>query len=63
MGAVQRTSRLVAEPEVAPTDGGAGLAGGSFTSVTLIVTVIVSSVTVSVVPSSALPSLTPTVTL
>ena len=40
-GAVQETSRLVVEPEVADTLGAAGAAGGSFTSVTMMVTVVV----------------------
>ena len=41
-GAVQLTSRLVAEPEVVETDGAAGLAGFSSTSVTVMVTSMVS---------------------
>ena len=41
-GAVQLTSRLVAESEVADTLGAAGAAGGSPTSVTVIVTATVS---------------------
>ena len=40
-GAVQVTSRLVLDPTVADTEGTAGRPGGSFTSVTVIVTVTV----------------------
>ena len=42
VGAVQLTSRLVLDPAVAVTEGAAGRPGGSFTSVTVIVTVTVS---------------------
>ena len=49
-GAVQLTSRLVADPGVADTEGAAGATGGSFTSVIPIVTAMVS---VSPLPSSA----------
>ena len=51
VGAVQLTSRLVFDPAVADTVGAAGMPGGSSTSVTVIVTVMVS---VPPLPSSAL---------
>ena len=51
VGAVQPTSRLVVDPEVADTEGAAGRPGASSTSVTVIVTVTVS---VPPLPSSAL---------
>ena len=41
-GAAQLASRLVLDPAVAVTEGAAGTPGGSFTSVTVIVTVTVS---------------------
>ena len=52
-GAVQPTSRLVVNPAVADTVGLPGADGGSFTSVTLMVTALV---------AAAVPSFTLTVT-
>ena len=51
VGAVQVTSRLVVDPAVATPRAPPGCPGGSFTSVTVIVTVTVS---VPPLPSSAL---------
>ena len=63
-GAVHDTSSLVLGSSAFPeTVGPAGAAGGSFTSVTLIVTAMVSSIVVSAVPPAFLPSVTFTVTL
>ena len=63
-GAVQDTSSCVlGVGECCHTDGAAGAAGGSFTSVTLMVTAIVSSTFVSELSSESFLSLTPTVTL
>ena len=50
-GAVQVTIRLLFDPGLADTEGGAGTPGGSSTSVTVIVTAMVS---VPSLPSSAL---------
>ena len=63
-GALQDTFSLpLGVVESTATVGAAGLPGGSFTSVTLMVTAMVSSAVVSAVPSAALPSVTLTVTL
>ena len=51
VGATQATFRLVVDPAVGDTVGAAGMPGGSSTSVTVIVTVMVS---VPPLPSSAL---------
>ena len=63
VGAVHDTSILLAGVVVLVDTVMVGAAGGSFTSVTLIVTAMVSSTVVSAVPLPFLPSVTLTVTL
>ena len=64
VGADHDTSNLVVGvPLLRDTVGAAGAAGGSFASVTLMVTAMVSSMAVLAVPSAAFLSVTFTVTL